>query len=89
MSSTTGVKLPKDVKERLKALGQKMERSPHWIMKTAIEGYLEQQERHWKEREEDMQTWQNYLATGEGIPHKEVSAWLDSIGTEEETECPM
>ena len=86
--STTGIKLPEQIRERIKTLGQKMDRSSHWIMKTAIERYLDDQERYWREREEDMQEWQDYLAVGEGVPHGQVKAWLESIGTKEEKECP-
>ena len=86
--STSGVKLEDDIKQRLKSLGEKMDRSPHWLMKDAIETYLADKERYWKEREEDMQAWQNYVVTGDGIPQEQVEGWLESIGTENELKCP-
>lgn len=86
--STTGIKLDKETKKRLKALGEKLDRSPHWIMKTAIESYIDEQERYWQEREKDMKRWEHYMLTGESVPHEKVSAWLDTIGTDKETECP-
>ncbi len=86
--TTTGIKVTDDMRERIKALGEKMDRSPHWIMKAAIEKYLVEQERYWREREEDDERWRNYLRAGNGVPHEKVAAWLRSIGTADEKEWP-
>ena len=86
---STGIKLDEETRNRLQTLGQKIDRSPHWLMKTAIEHYLEEQERYWQEREEDMKRWQDYQLTGDAVPHSEVSEWLASIGTDDERPCPM
>ncbi len=86
--SVMPVKLDEKTKKRLKSLGGKMDRSMHWLMKTAIEEYIDEQERYWREREEDMAEWKHYRLTGEGVSNKDVGAWLDSIGTPEETKFP-
>ncbi|RUS96664.1 hypothetical protein DSM106972_086870 [Dulcicalothrix desertica PCC 7102] len=39
-------------------------------------------------REEDMGRLQRYRETGYGIPHEQVAAWLDSVGTDRELPCP-
>lgn len=87
-SGTMGIKLTEATKSRLRALGDKMDRSTHWIMKTAIERYLTEQERYWQERQEDLERWESYLYSGEGVAHEEVAQWLDSIGTDDERPCP-
>jgi predicted transcriptional regulator len=86
-SKTTGIKIADDMKARIGALGDKMDRSAHWIMKTAIEKYVAEQERYWQERGEDEARWQSYQAKG-GIPHERMSAWLQAIGTPDEKEWP-
>lgn len=85
----TGIKLDEHTKTRLASLGDKIERSPHWIMKKAIQHYLDEQERYWQEREEDMKRWEDYSLTGESVDHDQVIEWLDSIGTNQETPCPV
>ncbi len=85
---TTGIKLETETRDRLQSLAEKMDRSPHWVMKTAIEHYVSQQEQYWQEREDDMQRWQDYQLTGDGVPHDQVAAWLDQFGTDDETACP-
>jgi hypothetical protein len=39
-------------------------------------------------REEDMHRLQRYRDTGYAIPHEQVSAWLLSVGTDDERPCP-
>ena len=39
-----GVKLDENTKQRLYTLGAVCERSPHWLMKTAILDYLDREE---------------------------------------------
>lgn len=88
MASTTGIKLGSELRERLKVLGEKLDRAPHWIMKTAIEQYLSQQEQYWREREEDTRRWEHHLMTGDAVAHERVSVWLESVGTAKEQKCP-
>jgi len=35
-ATTMGVKLDEEMRHRLKSLGEAKQRSPHWLMKTAI-----------------------------------------------------
>lgn len=45
-STTMGVKLDDETRERLKAAAQRIDRTPHWIIKQAIFTYLERLENH-------------------------------------------
>lgn len=84
----TGVKLDETLHARLKALGTLRERTPHWLMRAAIQEYLEREEAYEREKREDMERWQRYRATGHAIPHERVAEWLESIGTDRELPCP-
>lgn len=83
-----GVKLDETLHARLKALGALRDRSPHWLMRAAIEEYVEREEAVERERQEDMARWQRYQATGRAIPHDQAVAWLDSVGDDHERPCP-
>jgi len=83
-----GVKLDEALHARLKALGALKERTPHWLMRTAIEEYLEREEAAEREKQEDMERWQRYQLTGHAVLHDPVATWLDSIGTDHELPCP-
>lgn len=54
-----------------------------------INKYIAEQEAYWKECEEDLARWNDYLIADDVIPHEEVSKWLDSISTENEKPCPI
>ena len=85
---TSTIKLDEQTKGRLERLGEKMDRTPHLLMKTAIEKYVTEQEKYWQQREEDLDRWNDYLATGDAVPHEDVSVWIESIGTSSEKPCP-
>lgn len=54
---TMGVKLDENTRERLKNLGRKMERTPHWLMKRAIMEFLEREEISENEKREAIEHW--------------------------------
>jgi len=84
----TGIKLDETLHTRLKALGTAKERTPHWLMKAAIEEYVEREETYEREKREDMERLQRYKLGGHTIPHETVSEWLASWGSENELPCP-
>ena len=79
MASTQGIKLDDDVRKRLKSLAEIKKRTPHWLMRTAIEDYLNREEQYEKEKAEDMARWENYLITGKAIESEKVLAWLKDL----------
>jgi predicted transcriptional regulator len=86
--TTMGIKLDPQTRERLKELGQRKDRSPHWIMKAAILEYLSREERYEREKEEDRARWETYQRTGAHISNDAMNAWLDRWGTDDEKACP-
>ncbi|MDY0002059.1 MAG: ribbon-helix-helix protein, CopG family [Polyangia bacterium] len=74
-----GIKLDRETQQRLKQLGALRERSPHWIMKTAILEYLEREEVAEQERREDEERWQRYVQTGAFVDNDEMMAWMDAL----------
>ena len=84
-----GVKLDDELQARLKALGERCERSPHWLMKKAISEYVDRMEAEENERQLIMSRWDNYQETGETVPHETVVKWLETWETDKESECPI
>jgi predicted transcriptional regulator len=79
MTGTQGIKIDEQTRARLKRLGEQRDRSPHWLMRTAITEYLDREERYEQEKAEDMARWERYQLTGEAIPHKDVAKWLGDV----------
>lgn len=82
MKVTMGVKLDVETRERLKALGEKKERSPHWLMTRAIQEYLDREEAYEREKQEDLERWRQYVDTGEYVDHETVKDKLTALGNQ-------
>ncbi len=67
--TTTGIKLEDEIRERLKLLGKRLERSPHWLIKKAIIEFLEREEDRDKRNREADKAWDEYLQTDQYVSH--------------------
>lgn len=81
--STLGVRLDENIKKRLEKLGKARERTPHYLMKAAIERYLDVEEAIEAERQTVKSRWEKYELTGESVDHGDVKAWAASLDTGE------
>jgi predicted transcriptional regulator len=82
------VKLEADIKNRLERLGVAKHRSAHWLMKEAIVRYLEQEEYTEQLNQETLSRWQE-AENGRVVSHKKISTWLDTWGTDDESDKPL
>ncbi len=78
-STTIGIKVDEATRERLKALAEARDRSPHWMVKRALVEYLEREEERERERLEDEARWERYVLTGEAVEHDRVRSWLEKL----------
>ena len=89
MSSTTmGVKLDEQTRERLKVLGEARRRSAHWLMREAIREYLNREEAAERRNLEADEAWAEYQRTGQLAGNEAMTAWLNTWGTDKEGPCP-
>ena len=84
----TGVKISPELKDRLHKISEAKHRSTHWIMKEAIQQYVEREESAEKFKQENIAGWEEYHRDGLHITHNEMTDWLRSWGTPDEMECP-
>ena len=82
------IKIKAEDKDRLKRLAQARKRTPHWLAKEAISQYLEREEAVERFRRESLDAWNEFQKTGESVSNEKVMEWLDSWGTDNETEAP-
>ena len=86
---TVGVKIDPLLKQRLQQLAKVRNRTPHWVMREAIEQYVTREEKREVLRQDALQAWQEYEETGLHVTGDEAIAGLDTWGTEEEKEAPQ
>jgi predicted transcriptional regulator len=89
MTSTIGIKLDEHTKERLKQLGATRSRTPHWLMRDAIQQYLDREEHYEREKREDMERWERFQLTGRAISHDTAAAWLTELADGRDSPCPQ
>ncbi|MCU7920180.1 MAG: CopG family ribbon-helix-helix protein [Candidatus Thiodiazotropha sp. (ex Epidulcina cf. delphinae)] len=84
----TSVKIDDELKGRVQQLANLRRRSAHWIMREAIQQYVEREEAREHFKQEAMASWEAYQETGRHLNGEELRAWLKSWGTEGEAELP-
>jgi len=89
MTTTQGIKLDDSTRNRLKDLAAKRNRSPHWIMRTAIGVYLDREENYEKEKSEDLYRWEQYQLTGKAIDSSVANKWLKDLSDGKVKPCPQ
>ena len=79
------VKLDSEIRDRLERLAEIKYRSSHWLMKEAIIRYLEQEKYNEQLNQETIVRWQE-AEQGKVVSHQAVSQWLDTWGTDQESD---
>ena len=84
----TSVKLDDDLRDRIQSLAQSKQRSAHWIMREAIREYVSREEARRSFDQATIGALEEYQETGLHLTGEEVFAWLETWGTDEESEPP-
>jgi predicted transcriptional regulator len=77
--STTSLKLDSALKERVHRLASARRRSSHWVMREAVEQYVEREEKREQLRQDALAAWADYQATGLHVTAEEADAWLAGL----------
>lgn len=82
------VKLDASTRERMKRLAEAKHRTPHWLMREAIEQYVDREEKREAFRQDGIRAWEAYQATGLHVTHAETDAWLEQLEAGNDMEPP-
>lgn len=85
---SVSIKLDTRLHERLKVLAEARQRKPHFLMKEAIQQYLEREEKREAFRRDAILAWEEYQATGLHATAEEVDAWLAKLADGQDVEPP-
>jgi len=89
MAAATSIKLDEELKQRVQHLASARRRSAHWIMREAIAQYVEREEKREALRQDTLQAWEEFQATGLHATAEDVEKWLSSWGTDNELPAPL
>jgi predicted transcriptional regulator len=87
-SSTTSLKLEPKLKERVQQLASVRRRSPHWIMREAVEQYVSREEQREQLRQDALNAWSHYQTTGLHLTAAEADTWLAKLEAGEDAAAP-
>ncbi len=82
------VKLDPEIRSRMERLAGIRRRTSHWLMREAIQQYVEREEKRETFRQDTLKAWEEFQATGLSASAEEVEAWLTRWGTEDEFPTP-
>ena len=86
--STTSLKLDSKMKQRIQRLAAARRRTPHWIMREAVEQYVEHEEKREQLRQDALAAWTHYQTTGLHLTAEEADAWMAKLDAGEDTGTP-
>ena len=73
------LKLDNTMKERVHRLAAARRRSPHWVMREAVEQYVEREEKREQLRQDALAAWADYQTTGLHVTADEADTWLAKL----------
>ena len=83
------IKIDQDTRDRVKRLAEARHRTSHWVMREAINQYVEREEKREAFGQDAINSWNEYRETGLHVTDEEVVAWLDTWGEENEKAAPI
>lgn len=86
--STTSLKLDTKMKARVQRLASARRRTPHWIMREAVEQYVDREEKREQLRQDALAAWNHYQSTGLHLTAEEADAWLAKLEAGENAPVP-
>jgi predicted transcriptional regulator len=78
-TSTTSLKLDAEIKDRVQRLAAARRRSAHWVMREAVEQYVEREEKRQQFQNDALAAWAAYQNTGLHVTAGEADAWLAKL----------
>lgn len=76
--------VPADLIDKLDHMADRLERSRAWILKQALNDWIEQEEERYRLTLEGL----NDVKTGHVIDHKDIKAWADSLDSKKPKQIP-
>jgi predicted transcriptional regulator len=82
------VKLDQGIRDRIQILAVARHRSAHWLMREAVQQYVDREEKHEAFRQDGIRAWNDYQATGLHVTQDEADDWLGKLEAGQDVEPP-
>jgi predicted transcriptional regulator len=88
-TANLSIKLEVTDRDRIRSLAAYKKRTPHFIMKEAVQKYLEEEEAEQRFIEAAKESRRHYQETGLHVTHEEFSSWVDQLQTNPKATPPV
>ena len=82
------IKIDADTKERLKRLAAARQRTPHWLMREAINQYVTREEKREAFRQDGINAWNEYQSNGQHATFEVADTWLAKLESGQDVDLP-
>jgi predicted transcriptional regulator len=82
------IKIDENTKARIRRLADACQRTPHWLMREAITQYVDREEKREAFRQDALQAWEAFRATGQHVTADQTDAWLAQLEQGNEVDPP-
>ena len=73
------IKIDEDTIVRVKRLADARQRTPHWLMREAITQYVDREEKREAFRQDSLQAWKAFRASGQHVTADQADAWMAQL----------
>lgn len=88
MNPTTSIKLDPEMKDRLERIAERRRRAPHWLLREAVEQFVDREERRAAFLQDAVNAWEDFEATGLHLTSLEADQWLAALEAGEDIDPP-
>ncbi|MGY0618455.1 CopG family ribbon-helix-helix protein [Lysobacter sp. A378] len=82
------MKIDPDIKVRIQRLAEARHRSSHWLLREAVEQYVEREEKRESFRQAGLAAWAAYQETGLHVTAAEADAWMAKLESGKDADMP-
>lgn len=86
--TNTSLKLDAEIKDRLQSLANVRDRKPHYLMREAIQQYVEREEKREQFRQDALARWNEFQDTGRHVTAEEADVWLAKLEAGMDADVP-
>ncbi|PUE13588.1 CopG family ribbon-helix-helix protein [Limnohabitans sp. WS1] len=83
------IKIDEVTRARVKRLADARQRTPHWLMREAIQQYVDREEKREAFRQDALQAWETFRANNQHAPADQADAWLAQLEQGNDVDPPV
>jgi predicted transcriptional regulator len=85
----TTIRCDENIMRQLDVIAESQNRSRSWVINQALLEYVDREARRAQYKTDVLASWKHYQDTGLHVTGEELTAWLETWGTDQPSEIPQ